>query len=68
MIEKNLRSNGEFYVAPVYNELIEDKKKIVCYGIGSESEGMYGLGIPSDLAKFESLSVCEKAISSVENH
>lgn len=27
MIEKNIRVNGEFYLAPVYNEAIIDKKK-----------------------------------------
>lgn len=52
MIDKNLRVNGEFYVAPVYNEMIEDGKKIVCFNVGSENNGMYGLGIPEDLNKF----------------
>ncbi len=52
MIEKDLRVNGEFYVAPVYNELIKQQKKISIYNIGSENAGMYGLGIPSDLEAF----------------
>lgn len=52
MINKNIRVNGEFYVAPVYNEMIQDGKKIVCFNVGSEDKGMYGLGIPSDLIKF----------------
>ena len=49
MIEKNIRVNGEFYVAPVYNEMIEAGKKIVFCDIGA---GMHGLGTPEDLDKF----------------
>lgn len=52
MIGKNIRANGEFYVAPVYNEMIADGKKVVCFNIGSENRGMYGLGIPEDLNRF----------------
>lgn len=52
MIEKNIRVNGEFYVAPVYNEMIEAGQKITYYNVGSEDNGMYGLGIPEDLEKF----------------
>lgn len=52
MISKDIRVNGEFYVAPVYNEMIEAGKKIVYHNIGSEDHGMYGLGIPEDLNKF----------------
>ena len=52
MIEKEIRVNGEYYVAPVYNEMIKDGKKITFYNIGSENNGMYGLGIPADLNKF----------------
>ena len=52
MIEKEIRVNGEYYVAPVYNEMIKDKKRITFYNIGSENNGMYGLGIPEDLNKF----------------
>jgi len=49
MIEKNIRVNNEFYVAPVYNEMVEAGKKIVFYNVGSS---MYGLGTPEDLNKF----------------
>lgn len=52
MIEKNIRVNNEFYVAPVYNEMIEAGKKIGFYDIG---EKMYGLGTPEDLKKYLSL-------------
>lgn len=52
LIDKNIRVNNEFYVAPVYNEMIEDGKKVKFYNVGREDDGMYGLGIPSDLEKF----------------
>lgn len=45
MIEKNIRTNNEFYVCPVYNELIEDGKVIVPFDVYK----MWGLGTPEDL-------------------
>lgn len=60
MIDKNIRVNHEFYVAPVYNEMVADGKKVVFYNIGSEDHGMYGLGIPSDLKKFLSNPISEQ--------
>lgn len=63
MIARNLRVNNEFYVAPAYNQLIEAGKKIAFYNIGEEYSGMYGIGIPSDLEKFEGFEVSKKAIS-----
>lgn len=52
MVRRNLRVNGEFYVAPVYNELIRMGKRVGTYDIGSVGEGMFGLGIPEDLNAF----------------
>lgn len=49
MIEKNIRVNNEFYVAPVYNEMIEVGKKLVYCDVGAK---MFGLGVPEDLEKF----------------
>lgn len=49
MIEKNIRVNNEFYVAPVYNEMIEAGMKIGFCDVGAK---MYGLGIPDDLNYF----------------
>ncbi len=57
MIAKEIRVNGEFYTAPVYNEMIEDGKKIVYYDIG---EKMHGIGIPADLKIFEASEVSKK--------
>ena len=48
MIEKNIRTNGEFYVAPTFNEAIGDGKKIRIKQI----EKMWGIGTPSDLEYF----------------
>lgn len=52
MIDKNLRVNGEFYVAPVYNELISQGHVVGFYNVGSVGNGMYGLGTPDDLNAF----------------
>lgn len=62
MIGKNLRVNNEFYVAPSYNEMIADGKKIAIFNIGGVSKGMYGLGTPSDLQEFISLPISKKAV------
>ena len=45
MINKNIRVNNEFYVCPVFNQAIEDNKKIRTFNIN----GMWGLGTPEDL-------------------
>jgi len=50
MIKKNLKTNGEFYVCPVFNEAIGDNKKIRIKEI--EKNGMWGLGTPEDLNYF----------------
>jgi hypothetical protein len=52
MIAANLRVNNEFYVAPTYNQLIEEGAKIIIEKTGREYAGMHGLGIPEDLALF----------------
>jgi HAD superfamily hydrolase (TIGR01509 family) len=48
MIEKDIRTNNEFYVCPVFNEAIEDNKKIKVFPI----KEMLGLGTPEDLNRF----------------
>ena len=60
MIDKNIRVNNEFYVAPVYNEMIEAGKKIVFYNVGIN---MYGLGVPEDLNYFMEQPVSKRAFS-----
>ena len=48
MIEKNIRTNNEFYICPVFNEAIADGKKIRV----KEIEKMWGIGTPEDLNYF----------------
>ena len=48
MIQKNIRTNNEFYVAPVFNEAIADGKKIRVKNIAR----MWGIGTPEDLNYF----------------
>jgi NDP-sugar pyrophosphorylase family protein len=62
MVEQNIRSNGEFYVAPVYSYMADKGQDIGVYNIGEENNGMYGLGIPADLQLFLSLNVVNKAV------
>lgn len=52
MISKNLRVNNEFYVAPAYDQLIKEDKKVVIADTGREYDGMFGLGTPGDLDFF----------------
>lgn len=61
MINQKKTVNGEYYVAPVYNELIENSLKIGTHNIGSVGSGMYGLGTPADLEKFLGYEVSKKA-------
>lgn len=48
MIEKDIRVNNEFYVCPVYNELIGDGGKVKIFPVSR----MWGLGTPEDLKIF----------------
>jgi len=45
MIQKNIKINNEFYVAPVYNEAILNNKKIYPFPL----KKMWGVGTPEDL-------------------
>ena len=48
MIDKNIRTNGEFYTCPTFNEAIADGKKIRAKSI----DKMWGIGTPEDLNYF----------------
>jgi NDP-sugar pyrophosphorylase family protein len=48
MIEKDVRVNGEFYIAPVYNELIKDGGSLLPFYVSE----MWGLGTPEDLRSY----------------
>ena len=54
MIRLDQRTNGEFYVCPVYNELIRAGGKVGIFPIPQNA--MHGLGTPEDLDCFLHLS------------
>ena len=48
MIENNLRTRNEFYIAPLYNLLINDGLKINTFPINK----MYHMGTPDEMNYF----------------
>ena len=48
MIANNTKVNNEFYVCPVFNEAVNDGKKIKTFHF----DGMWGIGTPEDLEHF----------------
>jgi HAD superfamily hydrolase (TIGR01509 family) len=50
MIKGNIRTNNEFYICPVFNELVKQKKEVRLFDIGASQ--MHGLGTPEDLKVF----------------
>lgn len=48
MIAKNIRTNNEFYIAPVYNEAIADGQLTIAYDV----KEMHGLGTPEDMNNY----------------
>jgi len=49
MIARNIRTKGEFYVCPIYNEFIQAGRRITTF----EVDKMWGLGTPEDLEYFK---------------
>ena len=43
-----IRTNNEFYIAPVYNQMIGDNKSLIPFYVNK----MHGLGTPEDLRSF----------------
>ena len=56
MIKKNIRIKNEFYICPVYNEALKNKKKIIIETV----DKMWGLGTPEDLDFFEKKKILNK--------
>lgn len=52
MREAGDRTNGEFYVAPIYNYLISYDFKVSVINLGPTSKVMHGLGTPHDYEMF----------------
>lgn len=48
MIKKDIRTNNEFYVCPVFNEAISENKKISVFYV----DEMHGVGTPEDLMEY----------------
>lgn len=48
MIDKNITVNGEFYTAPVFNEAINDGKRVYAMHVNK----MWGVGTPEDLNNY----------------
>lgn len=59
MIADDRRVNGEFYVAPAYDELIAEGAEIRCHDIGA---GMHGIGTPADLDAFLATGAARRAV------
>ena len=51
MINKNIRTNNEFYLCPSYNELILNGGKVINYSVNE----MIGMGTPDELINFLTL-------------
>lgn len=51
MIRKDIRVNNEFYILPVYNEMITDGKKIVIHHLRPDQR-VWRIGVPDELEKF----------------
>ncbi len=66
MIAAERRVNGEFYVAPVYNELIDAGARITWYPVAADGAGMHGLGTPDDLDAFLASAHVAKAVDGRE--
>jgi HAD superfamily hydrolase (TIGR01509 family) len=48
MIEKDIRTRGEFFFVPVFNEFVSDNKKIRAFPV----QKVWGLGTPEDVDAF----------------
>jgi dTDP-glucose pyrophosphorylase len=67
MVAANDRVNGEFYLAPTYNYMIEEGQKISYLNVGEINLDVHGLGTPEDFAKFESNSKSLEHAAQIKN-
>jgi NDP-sugar pyrophosphorylase family protein len=61
MIERDLRVNGEFYVCPVFNELIAEGAEVRTWEI--DRSQMHGIGTPEDLQAFVAFRAADKPVA-----
>lgn len=57
MVEVNDLTNNEYYVAPTYNYLIANGKRISVRDLGTAGTVMHGLGVPEDYQAFLSSGI-----------
>ncbi len=55
MVAADRRTNGEFYVAPVYNELVAAGQRFSLVDVAALGGSMHGLGTPEDLLAWRRL-------------
>jgi dTDP-glucose pyrophosphorylase len=61
------RTNGEYYLAPAYNYIVKDGGSVRVMELGSLSQAVFGLGVPSDFEEFGSSSVSKAATQSLRS-
>jgi len=65
MIDAEDRTNGEFYVAPSYNYLINSNIPVEGVWIGAQKDAVYGLGTPEDLNYFLSSGIASRHVDAI---
>ena len=71
MIKNGETTNGEFYVAPTFNQLCKDRIKINTLNVGEDGVGMFGLGTVPDLLNFlktPSIELYRKQVAALLNY
>lgn len=68
MLASDDRTNGEFYVAPSYNYIIEQKLPVSAINIGDVEHEVHGLGTPEDLEIFMQHVRLQDYLHSVEKN
>lgn len=63
MISEGHRQNGEFYVAPAYDYLIQEGARVVTKNVG---DAMHGIGIPGDLELFTQTSLSRSVVAGIQ--
>lgn len=63
---RNIRTNGEFYVAPTYNYLLDEGFSVEGFNIGAHGTAVHGLGTPTDLSAFLSLRRSKEIAQEIE--
>lgn len=58
-------TNGEYYLAPAYNYIVRRGGVVRVMEIGSLSQAVFGLGIPSDFEQFVNSSISKAAASKI---